>query len=76
MSIAERGNIRVRCHSGYTYAERPESFIYKHEYYEVEGVEWQQRKPQGVHFGIITRDREFFELCYNDCKDEWSLVEA
>ena len=76
MSRAEREIIKVQCRSGYTYAERPESFIYRHEDYEVEEIEWQWREPGEIHFGIITRDRKFFELCYNEHKDEWSLVEA
>ena len=76
MSRAERENIQVLCHSGYTYAERPESFIYRHEAYQIEEIERQWREPGETHFTVFTRDRKFFELCYNDHKGEWSLVEA
>lgn len=72
----KKERVKVKCHSGYIYPQGPESFIFQHEDYGVEDVEWQRREPGEIHFEIITRDRNFFELCYNYHKEEWTLVEA
>lgn len=73
MSRIEREAIQVKCRSGYTYAERPESFVYRNEDYKVIEVEREWREPGERHFRVIAGDSKIFELCYNDEKDEWSL---
>jgi hypothetical protein len=73
MSIIEAEKVWVQCYSGNTYAERPESFIYRNEGYKVKEVEKEWREPGERHFRVLTEDRKLFELCYNDKKDDWSL---
>ncbi|MFC2009622.1 hypothetical protein ACFLT3_01695 [Chloroflexota bacterium] len=75
MSGIETEDVQVQCYSGHTYAERPTSFIYWGEVYEVEKTEKQWREPGMRYFQVITGDRNFFELCYNECNDDWSVKE-
>ncbi|HJX69814.1 MAG TPA: DUF6504 family protein [Dehalococcoidia bacterium] len=75
MSRIERGEIQVQCHSSYTYAERPDSFVWEGKAYKVEKVEREWQEPGGRHFLVRTEDKKSFELCYNEPRDEWSLVQ-
>lgn len=75
MSVTEGEEVRVQCYSGNTYAERPVSFVYHGEAYKVERVEMEWREPGERHFRVLAGDRNFFELCYNEYNDEWSLKE-
>ncbi len=76
MSRIESGEMQVQCHSGYTYAERPDAFVFQSAAYKVEKVEKEWREPGERHFRVRTQDNKLFELCYNEQKDEWSLSEA
>jgi len=67
--------IQVQCYSGYNYAERPASFVWRGVAYKVEKVEREWREPGERHFRVCTEDNRSFELCYNEQKDEWSLSE-
>jgi hypothetical protein len=65
--------VRVECHSGYTYAERPVEFVWDERRYLVERVLNQWRLPDGPGFRVLTTAGEQFELTYSETKDEWSL---
>lgn len=65
----------VTCYSGYTYAERPEYFIYRGITHRVQQVAKQWREPGERHFLVCDEENKLFELCYNESKDEWSLIE-
>jgi hypothetical protein len=67
--------IYVQCHSGHTYAERPDSFVYQGKACKVERVESEWREPGERHFRVLTGDSKSFELCYNEQRDEWSVRE-
>jgi len=67
--------IRVKCYSGHTYAERPDSFVHQGIAYKVEKVEREWQEPGERHFRVRTGDSKLFELCYNEHKDTWSLIE-
>lgn len=73
MSAIIGEELRVQCYSGYIYAERPESFVYRNENYQVERVDREWQEPGERYFRVLTGDRKFFELCYNYQKEEWSL---
>jgi hypothetical protein len=75
MSRTEVDGIRVQCYSGYTYAERPDFFIYLGEICRVESLEREWREPGERHFLVRIGDSKSFELCYNERGDEWSLRE-
>jgi len=66
--------IQVQCYSGYTYAERPASFVYQGVVHKVERVEREWREPGKRYFQVCTEDNKSFELCYNEQKDEWSIA--
>jgi len=67
--------VQVQCYSGRTYAERPTSFVWQGVFYKVEKVEREWREPGERRFRVCTEDNKSFELCYNEQKDEWSLIE-
>jgi aspartyl-tRNA(Asn)/glutamyl-tRNA(Gln) amidotransferase subunit A len=66
--------IQATCYSGYTYAERPDSFIWQGTRYKVQKVEREWQEPGGRHFQVRAEDNKLFELCYNEPKDEWVLL--
>ena len=66
-------NLKVNCYSGHTYAERPRSFEWQGEEYEVMEIEKAWREPGERHFQVKTRDNKRFHLCYNEKQNEWSL---
>lgn len=68
-------NIKVNCYSGYTHAERPESFEWRGEAHEVENIEKAWQEPGKRCFIVKTKDNKLFQLCYNEVKDHWSGVE-
>ena len=67
--------IDVRCYSGHTYAERPESFRWEGKDYEVVEVVKAWQEPGEKHFLVCTGDNKTFQLCYNGVKKQWWLVE-
>ena len=68
-------NLKVNCYSGRTYAERPESFQWQGVEYEVAEVEKGWLEPGKRYFQVRTGDNKFFQLCYNETEDQWSLTE-
>lgn len=68
-------NLKVNCYSGYTYAERPESFIWQDIEYKVQQIEKEWREPGEKCFRVRTGDKKLFQLCYNETEHNWSLIE-
>jgi hypothetical protein len=68
-------NLKVKCYSGQTYAERPRSFTWEGIEYEVEEIEKEWREPGEKYFQVRTRDNKLFQLCYNEKQEQWSLTE-
>jgi len=68
-------NLRVKCYSGQTYAERPRSFVWEGTEYEVAEVEKAWLEPEERHFQVRTRDNKRFQLCYNETQKQWSLIQ-
>ena len=67
--------LEVNCYSGHTYAERPKSFTWQGVEYEVAEIEKAWQEPGKRCFQVSTRDNKLFNLCYNETKNQWSLVE-
>lgn len=67
-------NIEVRCYSGQTYAERPESFRWKGAEYQVTRIEKSWKEPGEKYFQVGTGDNKRFQLCYNVANDKWSVT--
>lgn len=62
---------QVKCHSSYTYAQSPLSFICGGREYIVKAVEKEWLEPSEKHFRIQTIDDIVFELCYYETSDLW-----
>ena len=69
-------NLKVKCYSGHTYAERPRSFEWQGIEYEVDKVEKAWREPGNRLFQVVTTDNKRFRLCYDEIQKQWSLVEV
>jgi hypothetical protein len=67
--------LEVGCYSGHTYAERPQSFVWRGEPYEITKVEKAWQEPGRRCFQVSTGDNKLFQLCYNEVQRQWSLVE-
>lgn len=74
-SSDELNNLKVKCYSGQTYAERPRSFVWEGVEYEVAEVEKEWQEPGERHFQVKTKDNKRFQLCYNEAQDQWSLIQ-
>ena len=66
--------LEVNCYSGHTYAERPKSFTWQGVEYEVAEIEKAWQEPGKRCFQVSTRDNKLFNLCYNETKNQWSLL--
>jgi len=73
--------INVTCHSGRSYADRPTSFVWDSERYEITGIEREWLEPGEKHFIVqstmseMPRDAKRFEICYDTQEDIWRLNE-
>lgn len=63
---------KVKCYSGYAYAQEPRSFVWEEKEVGVKslGKAWQE--PGKRLFRVVTEDGRLFELCYNETTDRWS----
>jgi hypothetical protein len=66
--------VEVKCYSGHTYAERPQSFFWQDHEFKVISVEKEWLEPGNKFFQVVTEDEKVFQLCYNVAKDEWRLT--
>jgi hypothetical protein len=67
--------IKVKCYSGYIYAEEPRSFVWQEKELDIKSVEKAWQEPGKRLFRVVTEDGKLFELCYNEADDRWSAVE-
>ena len=67
--------IPVKCFSGQTYAERPDSFLWQGKEHRVREVEKASQEPGARHFRVRTEDESLFELRYQEKPDQWCLIE-
>ena len=65
--------VQVECYSGHTYAQRPESFVWRGIAYRVQTVEKMWREPGCLCFRVGTPQGRF-ELRYLEREDGWSIV--
>jgi hypothetical protein len=64
---------KVKCYSGYVYAQEPRSFVWQERELETQSVEKAWREPGKRLFRVVTQDGRLFELCYNETIDRWSV---
>jgi hypothetical protein len=67
--------IKVKCYSGYIYAEEPRSFVWQEKELRITAIEKAWQEPGKRLFRVVTEDGNLFELCYNEKSDYWSAVE-
>ena len=67
-------SVKVTCHSSHRYAERPMSFTAEGVTYTVSRIETEWLGPGKRYFRIRAENGQFFELCYDDEKDEWFIA--
>ena len=67
-------DITVKCYSGHTYAEEPRSFVWEGVAYEVVAIEKSWQEPGERHFLVKTGGNKTFQICYNESKEQWSLI--
>ena len=72
--MGERVAVSVRCHSGYTYAQRPVQVEWLGEWLDVKDVVNEWRTPEGWAFKVVCTNQMVFELYYNEATEEWSAV--
>ena len=71
----------VRCHSGRSYADRPQSFVWRGQRYRVVEVEREWLEPGQRHFLVSAlgetgeKGEKRFQICYHVPKDSWTLRE-
>jgi hypothetical protein len=72
-------SIQVACYSGRSYADRPTSFVWNYERYEITKIEGEWLEPAQKRFIVqATRaqtqhDEKRFEICYDTHEDTWQL---
>jgi hypothetical protein len=66
--------IEVKCYSGHTYAQRPESFFWQDKEHKISKIEKEWLEPDKKFFKVVTEDEKLFELCYNEAQDKWWLI--
>jgi hypothetical protein len=66
--------VEVKCYSGHTYADRPQSFLWQGHEFKVKNIEKEWLEPGNKFFRVLTEDEKVFELCYNVAQDEWRLT--
>jgi hypothetical protein len=69
-------DVKVKCYSGYLYAEEPLSFVWQESELGIKSVQEAWQEPSKRLFRVITQDGRLFELCYNEATDRWSAVES
>jgi hypothetical protein len=63
--------VKVECHSGYTYPERPTAIVLDGRRLEIAQIISEARTPSGMYFRVKTADDRELDLEYDEEKDEW-----
>ncbi len=67
--------VKVECHSGYTYAERPISIEMGGLHVDIEEIMNEAITPEGRFFKVKILDGRVIDLEYDETKDEWEIKE-
>ncbi len=75
-------DLKVQCYSGHAYADRPVSFDWRGEHYDIATIERSELscdERSGVSvltFLVTTTSGRRFRLSYEDRRDRWSIEET
>ena len=67
--------VKVECHSGYTYAERPTAVEMDGKRLEITEIITESRTPTGRKFTVRFKDGKVIDLDYDENEDEWELTD-
>lgn len=67
--------VKIECHSGYTYPERPTAIVMDVRRLEIAQIISEARSPSGKHFRVKTADVRELDLEYFVEKDEWIITD-
>ncbi len=68
--------IRVECHSGYAYIDRPAALYWEEQRLEIGEIIRRWRTPSGWMFLVQTRDERAFEIAFDLNLDSWFAREV
>jgi hypothetical protein len=63
--------LKVECHSGFTYAERPIAIYLNDVRVLIKSILKEWRSQVGKHFRLLLENNEEVEIVYDEKKDEW-----
>jgi len=66
--------VKVECHSGYTYPERPVAVQFNDERSDILEVISEWRTPRGKHFLVRLSDKREIELVFDEESNDWQAV--
>lgn len=66
--------IQVKCYSGHTCPQKPESFLWQDKEHKISQIENEWLEPGKRFFRVATEGEKLFELCYNETHDQWWLI--
>jgi len=67
--------VKVECHSGYSYAERPIAIETGGLRMDIEEILNEATTPEGRFFKVKIFDGRVIDLEYDEAKDEWKASE-
>jgi hypothetical protein len=73
--------IKVACYSSHSYADRPISFVWNSERYDINNIEREWLEPDVKHFIVRAARKDAAEsekrlhICYHTQEDLWQLKE-
>ncbi len=66
--------VKVDCHSGYAYPERPVAVQFDDDKFEILEVISEWRTPRGKHFLVRLPDKRDIELVFDEESNVWQAV--
>jgi hypothetical protein len=63
----------VHCHSEFRYAERPVSFNYAGQTYQIRQLLAQWKTDSGYRFVILTEEKSLYQLLYDEQVETWQI---
>jgi hypothetical protein len=66
--------VEVKCHSGHTYAERPQEVLLGSKRYIVAKIIAEGHTPEGKWFQAVTESGQTIRLIYHPAKDHWTVT--
>ncbi len=66
--------VKVECHAGYAYPERPTALYIKNDRFDIKQTAAEWRTLRGKHFRVKLSDEREIELIYHEDLNEWEAI--